>query len=113
MIKGVDDKVKASGDSRKNCALISPLFIAIDLTALYCYLESRSTLDVWSANCIWLYVSSHGAFDCIVKVVLHKLVLEYPHTRYVMVLAYMPRKGNIVNIASENGSASAPALWLF
>ena len=36
------------------------------------------------------YVGNQGAFDRIVRTVLKKLSLCYPHIRYTVVLAYMP-----------------------
>lgn len=38
------------------------------------------------------YVEQQGAFDAVVRAVLHDLMLEYPHIQYTVVLAYMPQK---------------------
>lgn len=38
------------------------------------------------------YVGQQGAFDAVVRAVLHDLMLEYSHIQYAVVLAYMPQK---------------------
>lgn len=38
------------------------------------------------------YVGDSGAFDSLVRAVLRELSREYPHIRYAVVLAYMPKK---------------------
>lgn len=38
------------------------------------------------------YVGNHGAFDAMVHLLLRELEKSYPHIRYAVVLAYLPRK---------------------
>lgn len=38
------------------------------------------------------YVGNHGAFDAMVRRQLRELARCYPHIRYAVVLAYLPRK---------------------
>ena len=38
------------------------------------------------------YVGNHGNFDRLVQAVLSQLESKYPHIRYFIVLAYMPRQ---------------------
>lgn len=40
------------------------------------------------------YVGNQGQFDSMVRSLLIELTGEYPHVRYAVVLAYMPREGD-------------------
>ena len=40
------------------------------------------------------YVGNHGQFDRFVRAQLRLLEKEYPHIRYAVVLAYLPREGS-------------------
>lgn len=40
------------------------------------------------------YVGNQGRFDTFVRTELHTITEEFPHTRYAVVLAYMPQEKN-------------------
>ena len=55
----------------------------------------RSTLKnlITECNMDMFYVGDKGRFDALVHSVLRELQDEYPHIRYAVVLAYMPKQG--------------------
>ncbi len=57
-------------------------------------LENVLTHLIENEQADMFYVENHGNFDQLVRKVLMELKLKYPHIRYSIVLAYMPRNTN-------------------
>lgn len=67
-----------------------PPFIQTNLERTVRHLIEHKNADVF-------YVGNNGDFDAYATNALKKLTLEYPHIKYYIVLAYMPRKSNQIN----------------
>ena len=64
-----------------------PHSIQADLKTLLIHLIEEQHVELF-------YVGHQGAFDRIVRNTLHELTFHYPHIRYYVVLAYMPKSSN-------------------